>query len=66
VVPQTSFSGRKTALHGGLMTGRIVVVAANVTDDPGIRIEYSIASTDYGIADGRRADHFLASGRPNM
>jgi len=58
VVSQTGFSSRKAALHGGLMTGRIVVVAANVTDDPGIRIEYSIASTDYGIADGRRADHF--------
>jgi len=65
VVPQTSFSGRKTALHGGLMTGRIVVIAAYVTDDPGIRIKYSIASTDYGIAGGRTTDHFALQVLPD-
>lgn len=57
VVPQTRLSGRKTTLHGGLVACRIVVVAADVANDPGIHIEDALGGTDHGAADRRRADH---------
>lgn len=61
VVSQSGLSGRKAALHGGLMTGGVVVVVADVANYAGICVVDSIVGADHGIANGDRCgDHFAS------